>query len=648
MIRTKEREEIEQVLRRGAEILEERPELRSWDLEAVLNELDDGTQKMLHDRWGAVAHLFLMEISEHDVASLVPLLAKKEDRDVICGYVGYLLLTEQHVDLRALLVEAENQGKFDAIVPYVGDNLQYEPDFSGEMLRRLLGILNHHRTSGFYRIVLENCAAQATELGVQAAATACLGDLAGQAEREFLRIIAQQWYTVDREQVMETVERLFSYVGAWSKMAGFDILNFSLTVCDADFLRLYPTIEQILQSEPSLRPEAIPMLVEFVCRYDRSEQNEETYSKVLMELQEIPDGSLEERRSFLQTIEWKKDRKPVVEAIFQSVICRPFDKDADILNALANCLCSRAEDSDADWNEILHTMQIVFSASGFSPDYSGFFDCLQGLIYDITQQAVAQATAFALMQILTGNLEAFYFGLGLLTEAGNILRLSQEQNKVTSNLLFPLADEQLVSVMKSILYCTHDSNYICQTAYQLLLLAEEPANQFMAFLMQEVYRQYPGTMSDLSESFQGSGTTLQMQLAYQVTEAQNQEEKRQKAIVGIRDLTAAEEHHRIFLQAQMELMRQAEKKSKPSVFQSLFPLRHLKYGARFGWTMQGRDGQRNYQVSAPAHFSHQMELPAEFVNDPVQYGLKRQDYLKEVRDRAADPQGLLAVPAGKG
>ena len=648
MIRTKEREEIEQVLRRGAEILEERPELRSWDLEAVLNELNDGSQKLLRDRWGVVAHLLLMGILEYDVESLVPVLAKHENRGVLCGYVGYLLLTEQHVDLRALLVEAENQGKFDAIVPYVGNNLQYEPDFSGEMLCRLLGILNHHRTSRFFRIVLENCAAQVTGLGVQTAATACLGDLAGQAEREFLRIIAHQWYAADREQGLETVERLLSYTGAWSKMAGFDILNFTLTVCDEDFLRLYPTIAQILQSESSLRPEAIPMLVGFICRYDRSEQNEEIYSKVLMELQEIPDGSLEERRSFLQAIEWKKDKKPAVEAIFQSVIHRPFDKNADILNALEHCLYPRAEDPDADWEEILHTMQIAFSASGFSPDFSGFFDCLQGLIYDITQQAAAQATAFALVQILTGNLEAFYFGLGLLTEAGNILRLSQDQNKVSSDLWLPLTDEQLVSVMKGILYCTHDSNYICQTAYQLLLLAEEPANQFMEFLMQEVYRQYPGTMYDLVESFQESGTALQMQLAYQVTEAQNQKEKRQKVILGIRDLTASEEHQRIFLQAQMELMRQAEKKSKPSVFQSLFPLQHLKYGARFGWTMQGRDGQRNYQASTPAHISHQMELPAEYVNDPVQYGLKCQAYLKEVRDRAADPQGLLVVPAGKG
>ena len=95
-------------------------------------------------------------------------------------------------------------------------------------------------------------------------------------------------------------------------------------------------------------------------------------------------------------------------------------------------------------------------------------------------------------------------------------------------------------------------------------------------------------------------------------------------------------------------MRRAEANSRPSVFQTLFPSRMLKFGARIGWVMQKRDGKLAYNASTPVQISHQMELPAGYVDDPVEYGMKRDAYLKEVRTRAIDHQGLSTVPARKG
>lgn len=116
---------MERTLRRGAEILSEHPELMGKDMDTALRDLDDGTEGMLHDRWGAVAHLVLAELTECDIVSLVPALAKQKDRGFLCTYVGYLLLTKHNVNLIALLVESENQGLFDSILPYVSENLQF-------------------------------------------------------------------------------------------------------------------------------------------------------------------------------------------------------------------------------------------------------------------------------------------------------------------------------------------------------------------------------------------------------------------------------------------------------------------------------------------------------------------------------------------
>ena len=642
------REEMERTLRRGAEILSEHPELMGKDMDTALRDLDDGTEGMLHDRWGAVAHLVLVELTECDIVSLVPALAKQKDRGFLCTYVGYLLLTKHNVNLIALLVESENQGLFDSILPYVSENLQFAPHFSEEDLRSLLTVLNRHLNSRLFWTTLESCAEQVTALGVQSVAVACLGELTGEAECAFLRSIAQQWYQADREQVMETVEMLLSHASTWSRRAGFALIEYSLRVCDTDFLQQYPKVEEILREEPSLRPTAIPMLVSFLQNYEDTEQNRETYHRVLSELQKIPDASLEERRSFLQAIEWNKDIKPVIEALFQSIISRSFSKDAAVLTSVDHYLYFRAKRPDADWNEIFQTMLAAFAAGGFAQDFMGFFDSMQGLTYDIARQAPVQGTAFALWKILTGNVEAFYFGLGLLVEAGNIPKLAQERDTLV--LAFPdiRGDEQLISIMKGILYFTHDSNRICTTAFQLLLLAEEPAESFLAFLLQEVYAQYSSTMFDLAESFQKNGTTLQIRLADMVIEENRCAVKQWEAVRKIRDLAPSAERQRVFLEAQAELMRRAEANSRPSVFHTLFPSRMLKFGARIGWVMQKRDGQLAYNASTPVQISHQMELPAGYVNDPVEYGMKRDAYLKEVRTRAIDHQGLSTVPARKG
>lgn len=642
------REEMERTVRRGAEILSEHPELMGKDVETVLRDLDDGTEEMLHDRWGAVAHLVLAELTECDMASLVTALAKHGDCGFLCAYVGYLLLTEHHVNLIALLVEAENQRLFDSILPYIGENLRFNPHFSEEDLRDLLTVLNCHLNSRLFWTTLESCALQVTALKVQSVAVACLGELTGQAECAFLCSIAQQWYQSDREQVMETAERLLSHASTWSRRAGFALIECSLRACDTDFFQRYPKVDEILREEPSLRPTAIPMLVSFLQNYNETEQNREVYRWALSELQKIPDASLEERRSFLQAIEWQKDIKPVIEAIFQSVIRRSFGKDVAVLTSVDHCLYFRAKRPDADWNEIFQTMLAAFSAGGFAQNFMEFFDSMQRLTQNIARQAPVQGTAFALWQILTGNIEAFYFGLGLLVVAGDIPKLAQERDTLAS--VFPdiLADEQLISIMKGILYFTHDSNLICTTAFQLLLLATEPAEKFLAFLIQEVYAQYSSTMFDLAESFQKDGTILQIRLADLVTEENRCAARQWESIRQIRDLVPSTEHQRVFQKAQAELMRQAETNSRPPVFLTLFPSRTLKFGARFGWAIQERDGQLTYSSSSPVRISHQMELPAEYVNDPVEYRMKCDAYLKEVRARAVDHQGLSTVPARKG
>ena len=62
-----DREEIESVLQIGEKILLDYPELYNMSLDDVLVKLDDGTEQMLHNRWGVTAWLVVRSLECFDV-----------------------------------------------------------------------------------------------------------------------------------------------------------------------------------------------------------------------------------------------------------------------------------------------------------------------------------------------------------------------------------------------------------------------------------------------------------------------------------------------------------------------------------------------------------------------------------------------------
>lgn len=643
-----DREEMESILQKGAEILSIHPRIVDKALEDILNELDDGTSEMRQNRWGAVARAVIAHITSYDVKSLVPKLAEVENRGFICEYVGYLLLVEYKVNLEELLLEAERQGHFDKIVPFIGPNLQYETEFFDSLLCVFFAMLNRHADSQFYSTVIANYAEHILNLGVEYNATKLLGDLAGETELHFVCNITQPWYKKNSEQARTTVGELLTYPGIWSRKAGLNFLEISLWECETDFLKYYSQVELLIQSDQELWIAAIPVLVLYILNYDCTNSNEKTYTKVLSRLQNIPDGRLEERQSFLCALQWKAQIKESLDLIFQAIIRRPFEKDSIILSALDIYLYRTAHKKPGTEQQTLDTMFAAFSSSGFGINFSHFFDRLHGITHHLAQTVPSMVSAFALNYILAGGTNQLYFGLGLLTKAGSLSKLFQEQKTLTIDFPEHLTNDQLVYIMKGFLYCTFDSKAICQTAFQLLLFAEESGAYYIQFCVDEVFAHYPGTMHTTAIQFKENGTDLQIQLAEQVECAYLQSSESCATSYKIKDFASSQEHQRIYQKLQTEVMQQAKENHKESFLLDMFSSRVLKYGARFGWVMHGEKGQLFYKVSSPAHISHQIELSAEYVNDPIQAEMKRIIYLEEVRNRATDNQGLPTTAERKG
>ena len=603
---------------------------------------------MLHDRWGAAARAILGSITNYNPKSLVLKLSEYENLGFICEYVGYLLLTEHNVNLEELLLEAEQQEMFDKIAPFVSPNLQYESEFYDGHLHDILEALNRHTDSNYFITVISSYSQHITNLGAQDIAAKLLGDLKGKAELSFMHAIAPPWFENDRKQAGEVIGRLLAYPGIWSGKAALDFLEVSLSEDEAEFLCYYPQIERLIQTDRELWLTAIPVFTRYILDYDCTSENEETYQAVLSLLQKIPDGSLDERRSFLSALQWKPINKESIEMIFRAIIRRPFEKDSSVLNVLNNLLYFSVQENQCDISPFLHTLAEVFSSSGFSADYAYFFKGFSYVTYYLAKQFSSQAAAFALNYILEGGTDRLFFGLGLLTEAGNLPKLFYERTAQSIDFPAHLTSDQLIYITKGLLYFTFDSNMACRTVFQLLLFASESDEGFIQFCLNEVFAHYPGTMHDMAKQFKENGTNLQIRLAEQVKRAYQQSADEYAVSLEIKDFAPSQEHQRIFQQAQAKLTQKAEENCESSFFQDLFPTRMLKYGAKLAWVIHGRKGHLSFNVSPPAHIAHRMELSAEYVTDPIQFEVKRRIFLKEVHDRAAGDQGLPATVEREG
>lgn len=643
-----DRKEMEHSLQKGLEILIDRPELLGMAVNDVLNELDDGTSEMLQDRWGVAAHVVISTITNYDTANLVPQLAEYEDWGFTCEYVGYLLLTEHDVNLEMLLLEAGRQDLLDRIAPFVSPNLQYETEFFDRFLRDILAMLNRHTNPRTVSTIMDSYANHIANLRVQHEAAELLGDLSNQTEFAFMHAIARSWYEDNYEQAEERCGKLLKYPGVWSRKAGIDFLEISLRKCETSFLDYYPKIEQLIHLDRELWVAAIPLLVRYILDYNCTDENKIIYESALGLLQTVPEGSLDERRSFLLALQWKEIDKVSVDGIFQAVISCPFDKDPTVLSVLDTCFYRKFRENQESGEQMLQALFTAFSASGFGSDFPDFFDKLSSVVHYLTHQTSFQVTAAALRYMLAGGIAQLFFGIGLLNKAGNIPKLFQERKKTASDFPEHLTNEQLIYIMKGFLYFSFDSNVICRTAFQLLLFAEEPCKRFVQFCLDEVFIHYPGTMHNTASQFKENGTDLQSQLAEQVEQAYLHVSNVNSASWAIKDIAPSQEHWRIYQQAQEKLMQQTERNTKKSFFLEFFPSRILKYGAKIGWVVHGEKGQLFYQVSSPAHISHQIELSTEYVNDPVQFMIKRNAYLKEVRNRAVNHQGLSVTIERKG
>lgn len=629
-----DRKKIDEVLDFGRKTLAQRNELKDIPLHQILDTLDDGTQEMIHNRWGVLAQVVIDAIPNWETRALVEYLSQIECPDLACEYVGYALQNSHGVVLEKLLITAAESGCFDRIINYVSSNLQYKSELNIKFLSPFLQTLEQHREHRSYHSVLQYYATGIAACDGCLDVVNLLNPIASEVQYNLVYNMRRCWFTQKPDEANAQIGVFLNQNSNWAWKVAIDYCEWNLP-CDKFVLeRHYPQIEDLVNKHDELKDHVIPMLVEYIFQTSQEKESHPKYATIFSKLEQLvtqaPSGVL----TFIRKIEYVKDFPDDIRQIFQSILSSPTSNAAVILNHLDTCFLFLLEKEH--YEAVLSDMFTFFSSNKYRVNYLNFFDALDSTIPALSKHA-AQITELAISHIESSSLDRLFFGLGLLIKLGSIKELYNTKIEDEPDYSGSLNEQQLIRVMKAVLFFAVDDDQICHIAFLLLYLVNGISSNYINFCMDSVFFDYPIKMYEISKNYLNSAISSQTELANKVIESYSTREALLEKARSIPDLYPSHEHQVIYNRAQQEQSRQISKRAnKMSVFYDLFSRRVLKYGRRSGHIIRGSKDQQSYESSPYQEFRYEHHLPVMYVTDPVEYSTRKYDFLKEVENSASD------------
>lgn len=625
-----ERREIESALAEGKKILNARPELRRMSIDAVLDELNDGTQEMIHNRWGTAAWIIVESIPDMKISVLVEHLASKVSGLLTDQYVGYLLQKEYHINLELLVLEAERRGQYENIVYYVLENLQYQEKYEFENLLPLLEMLEHHSNHNTYSRFLYYYSRHISNCKAFKIVADTIGELKTQVQYDLMCQLKRLWYREDAIQANEQLSFYVSQQGAWDKRITVEFIGESLYDDMSIFEYYFPQLNKMSQENSDLWNRIIPVFVEYVRLKEHEEPIANIVEQVLQELERIPDDTEKTKFMFIDSCMRTENFSEHLRRIYQEVISRPFEGKRISYELIDHYYYGQVKNGAIE--QSLQDLQTLFRVNDIYAGYSAFFDGFGSTVSELAKCS-ADMIGYALNCMLANNLDQIFFGMGLFVKIGNF---QSYLSKPETERIF-LSDAQLVSLMKGLLYYTIESKFICHTTLQLLALSKDECTQYFQFCMEEVYANYPATLYKISSEYLTTDNEKQNRLAELVRREYEQLLAEQEKVRAVKDLHPSHEHQLIIRKAQMTRNREMNKKvNEQSILGQFFPSRKMKYGVRNAHIVKLSKNQKQVRESEYQHITHTMEIPMTSVYNPVEFEMNRMACFKEVKNSAAD------------
>ena len=605
-------EEVKRMFVDADKIIQSRPELLSMSIDEIFEELNDGTQEMIHNRWGVMTRVKMQELQCIDNEKIINFLLGVKERNLLCEYIGFILQYEYGVSLLALLLNSYEKGVHNEIIPFVEHCIEYEKNCFVERLDDILGILNSLTKENKKSQFIYSYAELVVEKGKEESvfnkflnnSTETLGQLVYQIggvlfhERSEM---AEKWLEIFLENDSKTYRNM-----------GISFIERSLYSGVSAFEKHFCFLEKI-SLDMEFWKQIIPLYTCYI-----SMNCEKKYDDDVEEhLKKLKESSVDEKRICIQSLEFKVKKSEKCKEIMDTILETSFEKDNQILGGIDFYF---EELFLRDSMNAIKKIYKIYEVNKFGNN-DHFIDTLPRTMKEMKKHQ-SQLVNNWWDCFLHGNDEAFFLSIEIFSKVLSIECISGMIKEIIPS------QEQLLCFLDGICLFTIDENKIADTCFSIAPYVSDEKN-YVGYCIEHIFCNYSGAMINAANKNAESENSQKRFLAEEIRKYFNSCEEKMKKGYEERDFVPPLERRLLYKKTVLEQNRKInEKAEKQSIFAELFPTRRMKYGSRFGFVQKQTKGELHYSVSDYMRNTISMELPRRFINDPIGYVFMRMDYLR--------------------
>lgn len=610
-------EEVKEMFKAADEIIQNNPQLLSMTTDEIFDELDDGTKAMIHNRWGVMTRVKMMDLKSLEFKEVIDFLATIKERNLLCEYIGYTLQFEKKLSLLELLIESYKAGQVNDVLPFVEHCIEYEGHCLSEKLDDILGIIENiedgttrHQLVAGYAILIVR---EKEEIKV-------LKKYIKDYSEVLAQLVTQVCIELYRKRIEDAEEWLNIYINEeslWCKEIAIIFLDRSIIYGSKTFERYFDILEQRFCDNELQWEKLIPVYVQYLLN-----PNEKLYiNQVKKRLLSIKNGSINQKRIYLQTVQYSGIQSPDCVEVLEEIISVSFEKDFTILHGLDYYF---KEQFEYDCEIAFEKLYRIFELNKFN-DSEPFLECLHQTSIAMNHMQ-NNILLLWLNKILNGNKYEFMLSIDIFSKVISV-----------ENIEFILGEkelchEKLLSLLEGVYLFTINEKKIVDLTFVIASYFKEK-ELFFEYCLENIYANYAGALLDAAREIVNEENEYKADLALRTI--QYYELCKNKIQLGYeeKDFMPTTARRLTYQKSLIEQNKKInEKAEEKSIFADLFPSRKMKFGKRIAFVQTMQKGKMNYSISE--YMTHQVsaELPKSFINEPMKYVYMRMKYL-EKRDK---------------
>lgn len=609
-------EKVKEMFKMADEIIHENPSLLLMSTDQIFDELDDGTQEMIHARWGVMTRVKMRELKSFQNQDIIKFLLTIKEHNLLSEYIGFILQSEYGISLLEVLLESYDCGVQNEVLPFVSACIEYEKDCFNEQIDKILGIIAETETNinmfvNGYAVLVVSKKEETIFLERYISNYS--------AELEILvRRIGGEMYRCQSEKVEKWLDVFLNEDSEHCKLMGIDFLYRSDI---KSFEKYFFLVENEFCNSEKLFIQLIPVYVQYLVNPNSSLYRE----KVKERLIDIKEGNLQQKRVCVKSIEYYVKNSQDCMDIMDQMIDVSFEKDKQILSDLDYYLEHKFKE---EFSEAIIKLYLLYKINGFN--LNDEFMRMLPQTCTIMGQEKEKLIVFWSNQFLYGNISEFLLSIDIFEHVFTI----KDMPALLSLKVY--TKEELLSFLEGILLFTTDEKVIASLTFYIAAYYKDKVS-FFKYCKDKIYSNYSGAL--MGEAAQYADSLDEYQLDLHNRLVAYHESYKNKIILGYndKDFMPPIERQRIYQQSRYEQNKKMnEEAHNNSIFAHFFPNKKMKYGNKVAFIQVLRKGELKYVVSEYLRHEISKELPRNFINDPAQYIYMRTEYLRKRCKNEAD------------